>query len=787
MRWAWIAASVLALGACLGDPTVDCGDHLCPANAVCTPGGCAQPEQLTACAGKPERAPCATPEIAAGACKAEVCLPIVCGDGDEVGPEVCDDGNQRSGDGCAADCASREVCGNRYVDPLRGEECDRGLAGLSGDGCTSTCSLEAASWRERTPRPPAARMEHAMTYDTRRERVVMVGGRASLALSETWEWDGLQWHDRQPAPAPPARTSMGLAYDPMRGVTVLFGGHGVAALDDTWEWDGIVWTERTPMTAPPARTRFAMAYDPVSSRVVVFGGRDAQAAPLADTWAWDGTTWTELPVAVHPAAGDAQLALDPVTTTLVLVSAARETWTWSGSAWIAHAGTTPLIGSGESLTRTTNGVLLFGGFFGGIDVRNKAFLWSAGTWTAVAPASPPSARYAHAAAFDEARGALVLFGGGTLSQPLDDTYLLGASGWGARPPLPAPDGGERPGLAYERMTGSLVAFGGNFRDDTWQLTDVWTPAKVTVKPTFREGMGLVAVGDRALLFGGLGLDLGCGCVTALADTWRWDGAAWAEEHPALRPPARQQAAITYDARRDRVVVFGGETETGAALGDTWEWDGAAWSEPHPAHAPSPRTGATLVFDRAHGESILFGGGAGAAALGDTWTWDGTDWTRRAPPVSPPPRGFATGAYHDGRGTVILVGGSAFDALGDAWEWDGTTWSPIAVPVELPARRSAASAYDPVHQELVVFGGTSSAGLRADAWALRFSAVASPRDRCREVDTDGDGLAGCADPDCWARCTPACSVGEPCDPAAPRCGDGACSVLEDPRLCPGDCP
>ncbi len=37
--------------------------------------------------------------------------------------------------------------------------------------------------------------------------------------------------------------------------------------------------------------------------------------------------------------------------------------------------------------------------------------------------------------------------------------------------------------------------------------------------------------------------------------------------------------------------------------------------------------------------------------------------------------------------------------------------------------------------------------------------------CRaNVDLDGDGLSGCADPDCWIACAPMCPPGAACDPS-----------------------
>jgi cysteine-rich repeat protein len=51
--------------------------------------------------------------------------------------EWCDDGNNRSGDGCSANCISDETCGNAYRDV--GEECDAG--GVDVLGCDSDCTL----------------------------------------------------------------------------------------------------------------------------------------------------------------------------------------------------------------------------------------------------------------------------------------------------------------------------------------------------------------------------------------------------------------------------------------------------------------------------------------------------------------------------------------------------------------------------------------------------------------------------------------------------------------------
>jgi cysteine-rich repeat protein len=63
--------------------------------------------------------------------------PPACGNG-RVQPsqgEVCDDGNNVSGDGCSADCRSEETCGNGTVDVAAGEQCDP-------SGETATCNAD---------------------------------------------------------------------------------------------------------------------------------------------------------------------------------------------------------------------------------------------------------------------------------------------------------------------------------------------------------------------------------------------------------------------------------------------------------------------------------------------------------------------------------------------------------------------------------------------------------------------------------------------------------------------
>lgn len=67
-----------------------------------------------------------------------ICILVTCGNGRIDPGEACDDGNNRSGDGCPADCSP--PCGDGVRDP--GEACDDGNT-IDGDGCSADCtSLE---------------------------------------------------------------------------------------------------------------------------------------------------------------------------------------------------------------------------------------------------------------------------------------------------------------------------------------------------------------------------------------------------------------------------------------------------------------------------------------------------------------------------------------------------------------------------------------------------------------------------------------------------------------------
>ena len=108
--------------------------------------------------------------------------------------------------------------------------------------------------------------------------------------------------------------------------------------------------------------------------------------------------------------------------------------------------------------------------------------------------------------------------------------------------------------------------------------------------------------------------------------------------------------MAYDARRRRVVLYGGTTERRENLGtDVWEWDGAQWSRVTPV-TPGPTVSRhRMAFDVARGVTLLHSGT-------ETWSWDGAHW-RRLATTGPSRRIVSAMAYDVARQRVVLFGGA----------------------------------------------------------------------------------------------------------------------------------
>lgn len=179
-----------------------------------------------------------------------------------------------------------------------------------------------------------------------------------------------------------------MTYDAARQQVVLFGGSvgTPTPLGDTWIWDGAAWTQKFPVHSPGLRSQFRMPYDAARAQVVLFGGWNGSSL-VNETWVWDGVDWTQkFPVSSPSPRQDFAIAYD------------------------------------ANLQRV---VLFSGNQFGCPPLDNLTWTWDGTNWTQESPAASPPGRGGAAAAYDSARGQVVLFGGNDCSQVFTDTWVWG--------------------------------------------------------------------------------------------------------------------------------------------------------------------------------------------------------------------------------------------------------------------------------------------------------------------------------------------------------------------------
>ncbi|HKY04625.1 MAG TPA: hypothetical protein VJQ56_07030 [Blastocatellia bacterium] len=314
-----------------------------------------------------------------------------------------------------------------------------------------------------------------------------------------------------------------------------------------------------------------------------------------------------------------------------------------------------------------------------LSMLSPGAIWARG---ASAP-SEPEARNKAAIVYDAERERVVMFGGATGLGPsravTGDTWEWDGRAWSK-----VSDAGPQPraahAMAYDSHRKKIVMFGGEgpggVLGDTWEWNGRnWTQVARSGPPA-RAGHRLEydRLRKRAVLFGGTSR-FGRDANPAFNDTWEWDGRAWSRVSNA-GPRGRILFGMSYDSRRGRVILFGGNTahrppyEAGL-MNDTWEWDGRNWTE---IDAPGPpgRDHNVMIYDATRGKTVLYGGGANGRLLGDTWYFDGRAWE----PVdanSPTRLGADAIAYDNKRKKIVTYGGWEKGPLADIWEFDGKQW------------------------------------------------------------------------------------------------------------------
>jgi hypothetical protein len=250
----------------------------------------------------------------------------------------------------------------------------------------------------------------------------------------------------------------------------------------------------------------------------------------------------------------------------------------------------------------------------------------------------PGPRANHGMTYDEHSGLVLMFGGMNAHARLGDFWA-----WDGRLWHMLSNGGPAPRdaavLAYDSKRRRTILFGGRgtsesspalVLDDTWEWDGVAWNEKPVSGPSMLRPIGAYDKRrERLVVYGGLAAT-GETRGQPAADTWEWDGERWSRRSNAGIEGVPNH--MVYDERRKKVVIVQDST--------MWCWDGLEWRRvtdrqdspvfTAPKGMPD-RSGYALAYDARRKRVVLFGGtgaqGRTGEMFGDTWEWTGTTWVR----------------------------------------------------------------------------------------------------------------------------------------------------------------
>jgi hypothetical protein len=631
---------------------------------------------------------------------------------------------------------------------------------------------------------PPARYAEGLADDTSDRYVVMFGGCGTTCpLADTWKFLAGSWTNLNPATHPTGRYGLALASasgnnSTAATVLTLFGGcttvaagcilgsGSSGAVNDTWLFYAGAWHQEltvvqcTSASVVCPAPRFFMGqtrYDGPGGipELLLYGGVGQGGVVLGTEVEPSGSWW-----AFESWANPAVWAAFPSPPGWTSPSTVNST-TPIGPGWYGPSPIGPPADRYDSAFVGTlqNGALLFGGsslsgsslgdtwYATDLPARHSGLQW---------PTPVPSAQYGGSMVYDYTDRYSVLVGGCGPHCGNGTTWTYTANTWEPWVPIAGTSG------PAARMNESMVYFNdsavpsppvvlfggeatnGTLLNDTWTFVGgVWALAPLvahTAQPSPRQGAAFAynSSANAAVLFGG------CGATCPLGDTWILTynpGPAnfkWSKVTPTTSPTARYGASMTFDARDNRITLFGG-CGASCPLADTWNYSStpAAWIKCTGAictgtSAPPARWGASMTYESADREVVLFGGCGATCPLGDTWTYFRGGWAKLLPATSPPARYDAPMANDTRGGYAFMVGGVGINGQtlgGFGWVFQVNNWATIGVPQQLPrapvptARFGSSLAYNQTGEYVLLFGGCQSTGIgscgpltnQADTW------------------------------------------------------------------------
>jgi len=363
-------------------------------------------------------------------------------------------------------------------------------------------------------------------------------------------------------------------------------------------------------------------------------------------------------------------------------------------------------------------------------------------WTQLSPAgTAPAPRLQQAVVYDAANDRLVIFGGRSSSEYFNDSWVLtGASGTnGTSSWIYLSTAGIIPTAryavvaAYNSSKNMLVVFGGvdssnKIQMDLWGLTNAnglqgdtsnWSKLAIDgTPPTARTYMtgAYDETSDTLILFGGGAYSGSAG--TLYDETWTirdvTSNPTWHKLNPAgTLPTARRDASAVYDAARNRLIVFGGNTstayspESSGRTNDTWILSNAngtggtpAWSQLNTLDKPPARSGHTAIFDSASKRMVVFaGGGTDNYVRGDVWVLTNPGETTSSwaeyDAGKPCPKGRVShSAVYTGsaKNRMIIFGGNTgnWNLVNDVWVLRNANGLPATPVRDISIKAASAS-------------------------------------------------------------------------------------------------
>ena len=635
-------------------------------------------------------------------------------------------------------------------------------------------------------------------------RIIDEGGTVEFRYyNDTWalELDGTpHWTRLATSSAPPEnRSGTGLAYDAARDRLVALGGFdgniGDFGLyyEDLWELPlgdpNAGWHKlERPAGGPGARAYGFMAVDNAFDQLVAYGGSSDASLPEdfyhRDIWTLGlapGASWSEQAVVGDTLTlrGDESVAWDDARRRLVVSCGyvlwqdlSNDLWTYD---FTTHAWTSQDVGDARPLVRQDAGCaidakrdryLLVGGWG---DIGSElADSWSwplaGGPWQEASPPGAPLAiRFGPAAAFDPAAREVILFGGGWFNfdyDPGEDLFptFNDLQAWNVDQGTwrrfeasgTKPAGRWNAATAFDPVRRRLWIVGGERFDeqdpfDTWSLdlagSPTWHALPAGGPRPPRDGVAVFDTPhDRVVL-------VGSSPESGDVGTWALEGDTWARLATVDSIPFSGIAAA-FDSKRDRMIVFGGESYKQL---EPWvlTLDGTpTWAPLEGAGAgPDAFAGGRAVYDDRHDRVLWFGGvGPYDFTARDPSVWElplsePSAWRRLAPEGMPP----AARADH------ALVFDSARDRMLVTGGWDGFQghvgsfelgFGPTTIQVAMDVRPGNDHAPVPAHFKgplpVALLSAPGFDPSRVDVASLRLGGAPGSRSN-KTGDWNGDGV------------------------------------------------